>query len=84
MDNSKDSKTEQVGNKSVTSVNAPYSPEMVDEMFADTLSRGMQNAITSQQNAQMTSATPITNACAKILQVKGASESAAKKGGQSS
>lgn len=47
-----------------------YSLAMVDTIFADTLSRGMQNAITSQQNAQMASASSVTNACARILQAK--------------
>lgn len=47
-----------------------YSVAMVDTIFADTLSRGMQNAITSQQNAQMASASSVTNACARILQAK--------------
>ena len=47
-----------------------YSVTMVDTIFADTLSRGMQNAITSQQNAQMASSTSITNACARILQAR--------------
>jgi len=47
-----------------------YSEAMVDTIFADTLSRGMQNAITSQQNAQMASSTSITNACARILQAR--------------
>lgn len=47
-----------------------YSLTMVDTIFADTLSRGMQNAITSQQNAQMASSTSITNACARILQAR--------------
>lgn len=47
-----------------------YSVAMVDTIFADTLSRGMQNAITSQQNAQMASSTSITNACARILQAR--------------
>lgn len=50
--------------------NANYSAAMVDTIFADTLSRGMQNAITSQQNAQMASSSSITNACARILQAK--------------
>ncbi|MDO6708353.1 RebB family R body protein [Photobacterium sp. 1_MG-2023] len=47
-----------------------YSSEMIDTMFADSLSRGMQNAIISQQNAQMVSSSSITNACARILQAK--------------
>lgn len=50
-----------------------YSLAMVDTIFADTLSRGMQNAITSQQNAQMASSTSITNACARILQARASS-----------
>lgn len=50
-----------------------YSVTMVDTIFADTLSRGMQNAITSQQNAQMASSTSITNACARILQARASS-----------
>lgn len=50
-----------------------YSHAMVDTIFADTLSRGMQNAITSQQNAQMASSTSITNACARILQARASS-----------
>ncbi|WDE02101.1 RebB family R body protein [Thalassomonas actiniarum] len=45
-----------------------YSVDMIDTMFADSLSRGMQNAIVSQQNAQMASSASITNACARILQ----------------
>lgn len=49
-----------------------YSLDMIDTMFADSLSRGMQNAITSQQNAQMVSSSSITNACARILQTKAA------------
>ena len=51
-----------------------YSIAMVDTIFADTLSRGMQNAITSQQNAQMASSASITNACARILQAKASAE----------
>lgn len=47
-----------------------YSVEMVDTIFADTLSRGMQNAIVSQHNAQMASSSSVTNACARILQAK--------------
>jgi len=47
-----------------------YSEAIVDTMFADSLPRGMQNAITSQQNAQMASSAPITNACARILQAE--------------
>jgi len=57
----------------ITNVNPAseeYSVAMVDTIFADTLSRGMQNAITSQQNAQMASSTSITNACARILQAR--------------
>ena len=45
-----------------------YSVDMIDTMFADSLSRGMQNAIISQQNAQMASSASITSACARILQ----------------
>ena len=47
-----------------------YSLEVVDTIFADTLSRGMQNAIVSQQNAQMASSSSVTNACARILQAQ--------------
>ncbi len=54
-----------------------YSVTMVDTIFADTLSRGMQNAITSQQNAQMASSTSITNACARILQARASAPAAA-------
>lgn len=59
-----------------------YSLEMVDTIFADTLSRGMQNAIISQQNAQMASSSSVTNACARILQAhsKPELESAYSKG----
>lgn len=45
-----------------------YSVDVMDTMFADSLSRGMQNAIISQQNAQMASSASITTACARILQ----------------
>ncbi|OAJ93211.1 RebB family R body protein [Vibrio bivalvicida] len=51
-----------------------YSLDMVDTIFADTLSRGMQNAIISQQNAQMASSSSVTNACARILQAQAKSE----------
>ncbi|MGF1747675.1 RebB family R body protein [Vibrio cionasavignyae] len=51
-----------------------YSEAMVDTIFADTLSRGMQNAITSQQNAQMASSTSITSACGRILNAQAASK----------
>jgi len=54
----------------VSPASEEYSVAMVDTIFADTLSRGMQNAITSQQNAQMASSTSITNACARILQAR--------------
>lgn len=47
-----------------------YSLDMVDTIFADTLSRGMQNAIVSQQNAQMASSSSVTHACARILQAQ--------------
>ncbi|WP_421846568.1 RebB family R body protein [Marinomonas sp.] len=47
-----------------------YSLEVVDTIFADTLSRGMQNAIVSQQNSQMASSSSVTNACARILQAQ--------------
>ncbi|SHO56634.1 RebB family R body protein [Vibrio quintilis] len=47
-----------------------YSLDMVDTIFADTLSRGMQNAIVSQQNAQMASSSAVTSACARILQAQ--------------
>jgi len=47
-----------------------YSVDMIETMFADSLSRGMQNAIISQQNAQMASSASITNACARILQAR--------------
>lgn len=50
--------------------NKDYSIEMIEAMFADSLSRGMQNAIVSQQNAQMASSASITNACARILQAR--------------
>lgn len=48
--------------------NHVYSVDMIDTMFADSLSRGMHNAIISQQNAQMASSASITSACARILQ----------------
>ncbi len=51
-----------------------YSEAMVDTIFADTLSRGMQNAITSQQNAQMASSTSITSACGRILNAHAAAK----------
>ncbi len=44
-----------------------YSSVMVDTIFAETLSRGMNNAITSQQNAQMASSSSATNTCNRIL-----------------
>ncbi len=44
-----------------------YSSAIVDTIFAETLARGMKNAITSQQNAQMSSSSSVTNACARIL-----------------
>ncbi len=47
-----------------------YSSAMVDTIFADSLSRGMQNAITSQQNAQMAASSAITHVCASILQAR--------------
>jgi hypothetical protein len=50
--------------------NKDYSIEMIEAIFADSLSRGMQNAIVSQQNAQMASSASITNACARILQAR--------------
>jgi hypothetical protein len=50
--------------------NQVYTLDMIDTMFADSLSRGMQNAIISQQNAQMASSASIINACARILQAK--------------
>lgn len=53
-----------------------YSLEMVDTIFADTLSRGMQNAIVSQQNAQMASSSSVTHACARILQAQAKPEAA--------
>lgn len=51
-----------------SSTNGIYSVDMMDTMFADSLSRGMHNAIISQQNAQMASSASITSACARILQ----------------
>ena len=53
-----------------------YSLDMVDTIFADTLSRGMQNAIVSQQNAQMASSSSVTHACARILQAQSKPEAA--------
>ena len=53
-----------------------YSLDMVDTIFADTLSRGMQNAIVSQQNAQMASSSSVTHACARILQAHSKPEAA--------
>jgi hypothetical protein len=50
--------------------NKDYSIEMIEAMFADSLYRSMQNAIVSQQNAQMASSASITNACARILQAR--------------
>ena len=50
--------------------NKDYSVDMIDTMFADSLSRGMQNAIISQKNAQMASSASITNASARILQAR--------------
>jgi len=47
-----------------------YSVDMIETMFSDSLARGMQNAIISQQNAQMASSASITNACARILQAR--------------
>lgn len=66
-DNQNDESTETLNRESSAE---QYSLAMVDTIFADTLSRGMQNAITSQQNAQMASASSVTNACARILQAK--------------
>ena len=66
-DNQTDESTEALNRESSAE---QYSLAMVDTIFADTLSRGMQNAITSQQNAQMASASSVTNACARILQAK--------------
>ncbi len=66
-DNQNDESTEALNRESSAE---QYSLAMVDTIFADTLSRGMQNAITSQQNAQMASASSVTNACARILQAK--------------
>ncbi|CAM3777692.1 RebB family R body protein [Vibrio aquimaris] len=53
-----------------------YSLDVVDTIFADTLSRGMQNAIVSQQNAQMASSSSVTHACARILQAQSKPEAA--------
>jgi len=68
--NPQDEKTGQATLENAKPDTEQYSVAMVDTIFADTLSRGMQNAITSQQNAQMASSTSITNACARILQAR--------------
>lgn len=67
---SKETKDQAEPIPSISPASEEYSVAMVDTIFADTLSRGMQNAITSQQNAQMASSTSITNACARILQAR--------------
>lgn len=49
----------------------PFSSQstgLVETTFAETLGLSMHNAITNQQNAQMTASASITNACARLLQ----------------
>ena len=41
---------------------------LVETTFAETLGLSMHNAISNQQNSQMTTAASITNACARLLQ----------------
>lgn len=41
---------------------------LVETTFAETIGLSMHNAISNQQNSQMTTAASITNACARLLQ----------------
>ncbi|WP_216825044.1 RebB family R body protein [Agarilytica rhodophyticola] len=49
----------------------PFSSQatgLVETTFAETLGLAMHNAVTNQQNSQMTASASITNACARLLQ----------------
>ncbi|PSW07153.1 RebB family R body protein, partial [Photobacterium lipolyticum] len=50
-----------------TSVYSEQQTGLIDSMFAETLGLAMQNAITTQLNAQMTTAASVTSACARML-----------------
>lgn len=43
---------------------------LLETTLADTLGLSMYNAITSQQQSQMTTAASVTNACARLLQTQ--------------
>jgi hypothetical protein len=48
---------------------------LLDTTLADTLGLSMHNAVTSQQQSQMTTAASVTNACARLLQTRPRSNS---------
>lgn len=43
---------------------------LLETTLADTLGLSMHNAVTSQQQSQMTTAASVTNACARLLQTQ--------------
>lgn len=53
---------------SVSGAMSEQTTSMVETTLVDTLGLSMHNAVTSQQNAQITTAASITNACARLLQ----------------
>ncbi|WP_367990652.1 RebB family R body protein [Vibrio sp. NTOU-M3] len=54
---------------------SPQATGLLETTLADTLGLSMHNAITNQQQSQMTTAASVTNACARLLQTQAQSSS---------